>query len=143
VLLFLRWLDGALDATRLLREHAPDPPGELLAGIAAALVDAARRGLVHGRHATGNLMALPEPGGGWRYQVIDFAQARLAPGLDARGFVRDAVRFAAGMCLHAGCSRPSAHALLEQVARLTWPDAADAARGRAQLERGLARSLAS
>jgi hypothetical protein len=142
VLIFLRWLEGARTLTEHLRGLGRDPSPELLDAVAASLVDAARLGLVHGRHSSENLLVTPRPGGVDLW-VIDFAYSRLADDLDAEGLVEDAARVAHRLLHERVCSREAMAALFERLARRAWPDPQEASRRRAALAAALDAALRS
>jgi len=114
-LLFFRWLDDAVDLTQQLRHSAGKPAHALLANVARGLAAHARLGLVHGRHAPGNLLLLPRPGG-IEVLAIDFAYASLGPGFDEAGYVGDVSRVAHHLVEFGLCSRPTAREFLELCA---------------------------
>ena len=62
VLLFTRWLDGAVTLTRWLAAQPGPPEPRLLASLASQLAAAARLGLVHRRHSSNNLLVVMQHG---------------------------------------------------------------------------------
>ncbi len=122
VLIFLRWLDGAEDLERHLERTGADPDPELLARVAAALVRAARLGLVHGRHSPGNLLLQPR-GGGVEVLILDFAYSSLGEGLDERGLAEDVARLGHRLIARGLCSRDAVGTLLDLTARAASDDA--------------------
>jgi hypothetical protein len=93
VLLFTRWLEGAVTLTRWLAAQPGPPQPRLHAKLAAQVVAAARLGLVHRRHSSNNLLVLEERGEPVLY-TIDFAHATLESGLSLPGLACDAARIA-------------------------------------------------
>jgi hypothetical protein len=93
VLLFFRWLDDARDLSEQLRRTGPEPETDLLRNVAEGLLAHARLGLVHGRHAPGNLLLVPRSPG-FDVLAIDFAYASLGDAFDEAGFVLDVSRLA-------------------------------------------------
>lgn len=140
-LLFVRWLDGALTLGATLRGGGAEPAPGLLDAVAEALVDAARRGLVHGRHSSENLLVAPSGAGGVEVYVIDFAYSRLGDGLDPDGLVRDAARVAHRLLHDRACSPEAVTTLFAGIAARAWPDPEEAFRRRGQLARELAAAL--
>ncbi len=141
VFLFLRWIDGARSLGAFLRELGREPDAASLAAIADALLDAARLGLVHGRHSGDNLLVTAGERGPV-LQVIDFAHASLGPGFAPSGFARDAGRIAAGLVILEHASGATAARLLDAIAA-RWPDAASAPAARDRLEAAYRRALAA
>jgi hypothetical protein len=127
------WLAAALERDRL--------DAASLAAIADALLDAARLGLVHGRHSGDNLLVTAGERGPV-LQVIDFAHASLGPGFAPSGFARDAGRIAAGLVILEHASGATAARLLDAIAA-RWPDAASAPAARDRLEAAYRRALAA
>jgi hypothetical protein len=93
VLLFTRWLEGAITLTRWLAERAAPPEPRLLATLASQIAAGARLGLVHHRHSSNNLLVVMQHGEPLLY-TIDFPHATLGAGLDAAGLAVDAARIA-------------------------------------------------
>lgn len=130
--LIFRWLDETLDLAAYLRRIAPEPSDELFDRIAQHLVDDARLGLVHGRHALGNLLVLPAPGepAGIELQTIDFAYAKLGSGLDPQGFVGDVARIAVQLVDLRGIPRERVLDFVRRAADKAWEFPASAQRCR-------------
>ncbi len=139
VLLVLPWIDDAETLTAHLKRRPADDA--TFDALAASLVDAARLGLVHGRHSSENILVVPKDGG-VEFQVIDFAYARLGDRFDAPGFSGDVVRIALYLVLTEACSRKRAEEFLVRAAAVAWQDADGAARWRERMDRDLARRLA-
>ena len=93
VLLFVRWLEGVETLTGYLRRLGDPPAPQVLDEVADALIDAARLGLVHGRHSSENILVGTGAEGPIFY-TIDFAYSRLTDRFDAAGFSRDTARIA-------------------------------------------------
>jgi hypothetical protein len=98
VLLFTRWLDGAVTLTQWLAGRSQPPPPALLASLASQIAASARLGLVHRRHSSNNLLVVlrqgdPDPTHPVLY-TIDFPHATLGAGLDLDGLAADAARIA-------------------------------------------------
>lgn len=134
--LFSEWLDEAETLTAHLARRREPPSPTLLERVAARLVNAARKGLVHGRHSSENLLVRFVKGD-LEVQTIDFAYASLADGFQDQEFIEDAARVARRLLLENACSEETVLRLFDHVARLAWPDAAEAARGRARLRERL------
>jgi hypothetical protein len=127
VLLFFRWLDEARDLGEELRRTGPEPEAGLLAAVAGALAAHARLGLVHGRHAPGNLLIAPRRDG-FEVLTIDFAYASLAPGFDEAGWVRDVSRVAHHMAYLGLCTRERVREFLALAATAVDDGAAETRR---------------
>ena len=140
VLLCMRWIDGTQSLGAFLRGLGGEPDDARLGRIVGALLEAARLGLVHGRHSGDNLL-VRERAGRLEVLVLDFAHARLGSGFDSEGFARDAGRIAAGLVILGHASAATAARLLDAAAA-AWPDAASASRARERLATAYARSLA-
>jgi hypothetical protein len=93
VLLFTRWLEGAVTLTRWLAERSQPPQPGLLAALASQIAAGARLGLVHRRHSSNNLLVVMQQGDPILY-TIDFPHATLADGLDTEGLANDVARIA-------------------------------------------------
>ena len=115
VLLFTRWLDGALTLTRWLAAQPGPPEPRLHASLAAQVAAAARLGLVHRRHSSNNLLVVVQHGEPVLY-TIDFPHARLGPGLDIAGLACDVARIARWILHEKIWSRASVQAFFEAVA---------------------------
>jgi hypothetical protein len=124
VLLFFRWLDEARDLAEELRRTGPEPEAGLLASVAAALAAHARLGLVHGRHAPGNLLMVPRPDG-FEVLAIDFAYASLGGGFDEGGWVRDVSRVAHHVVYFELCTREKVREFLALAAEAVEEGAAE------------------
>lgn len=116
VLLFFRWLDEACDLTEQLRRMGSEPSTELLRDVAEGLLAHARLGLVHGRHAPGNLLLVPRSEG-FEVLAIDFAYASLGDGFQEAGFVRDVSRVAHQLVELKLCTRSKAREFLHLCAQ--------------------------
>ena len=115
VLLFTRWLDGAVTLTRWLAAQPGSPEPRLLASLASQLAAAARLGLVHRRHSSNNLLVVMQHGEPVLY-TIDFPYASLGPDLDLPGLARDVARIARWLLREQIWSRASVQAFFEAVA---------------------------
>ena len=115
VLIFTRWLDGAVTLTRWLAAQPGPPAPPLLASLASQIAAAARLGLVHHRHSSNNLLVVVQHGEPVLY-TIDFPHARLGPGLDLAGLAGDVARIARWILHEKIWSRASVQAFFEAVA---------------------------
>jgi hypothetical protein len=115
VLLFTRWLDGAVTLTRWLAAQSGPPAPRLLASLAGQLAAAARLGLVHRRHSSNNLLVVMQRGEPVLY-TIDFPHASLGPDLDLPGLACDVARIARWILREQIWSRASVQAFFEAVA---------------------------
>jgi hypothetical protein len=115
VLLFTRWLDGAVTLTRWLAAQPGAPEPRLQACLARQVVAAARLGLVHRRHSSNNLLVVMQHGEPVLY-TIDFPHASLGTGLDLNGLACDVARIARWILHEKIWSRASVQAFFEAVA---------------------------
>jgi len=114
VLLFTRWLDGAVTLTNWLAERSEPPEPRLLATLASQIAAAARLGLVHRRHSSNNLLVVMQRGEPILY-TIDFAHATLGAGLDPAGLAVDTARIARWILHEKLWSRATVQAFFEAV----------------------------
>ena len=115
VLLFTRWLDGAVTLTNWLAERSQPPEPRLLATLASQIAAAARLGLVHRRHSSNNLLVVMQRGEPVLY-TIDFPHATLGAGLDPAGLAVDVARIARWILHEKLWSRAAVQAFFEAVA---------------------------
>lgn len=115
VLLFTRWLDGAVTLTRWLAAQPEPPTPRLHANLATQIVAAAKLGLVHQRHSSNNLLVVERQGAPVLY-TIDFPHARLGAGLDLAGLACDVARIARWILHEQIWSRANVQAFFEAVA---------------------------
>ena len=117
VVIFMRWIEGAVDLTQHLRDPSARLDRALFERVAQRLVDDARLGLVHGRHSSNTLLLVRRDGGEPEIQTIDFAYSSLGVGLDPDGFAWDVARVAVGMVRRAGVKRRKVCEFIEAAAR--------------------------
>ncbi len=131
--LFVHWLDGARTLSDYLVDLGARPPARVVRALARALVDAARQGLVHGRHAPKNLLVLPEEDPPV-FRVIDFSHSQLARRRPGRGLVRDTARIGWRLILGKPETAETVSRLFTDVAELGWGEAGAAEWARAEME---------
>jgi hypothetical protein len=115
VLLFTRWLEGAVTLTRWLAERGQPPQPGLLAALASQIAAGARLGLVHQRHSSNNLLVVMQQGEPILY-TIDFPHATLGAGLDTAGLAADVARIARWILHEKLWSRAAVQSFFEAVA---------------------------
>jgi hypothetical protein len=126
VLVFTRWLEGAVTLTRWLADRPGPPSPALLASVAAQVVAAARLGLVHHRHSSNNLLVV-SPDGDPLLHTIDFSHATLDEGLEPGGLAGDVARIARWILHERLWSRAAVQAFFESVAAEARPEVPDPA----------------
>lgn len=115
VLIFTRWLEGAVTLTRWLADRSGPPGPALHASLAAQIAAAARLGLVHRRHSSNNLLVVMQRGEPVLH-TIDFPHATFGKGLDLHGLACDVARIARWILHEDIWSRESVHAFFAAVA---------------------------
>lgn len=115
VLIFTRWLEGAVTLTRWLAAQSGSPGPRLYACLAAQVATAARLGLVHRRHSSNNLLVVMQRGEPVLH-TIDFPHATFGKGLDLQGLACDVARIARWILHEQIWSRESVHAFFAAVA---------------------------
>ncbi len=115
VLLFSRWLHGAVTLTHWLAERGDPPERGLLAVLASQIAAGARLGLVHHRHSSNNLLVVMQHGEPLLY-TIDFPHATLGEALDAAGLAVDVARIARWILHEKLWSRATVQEFFEAVA---------------------------
>ncbi len=134
VVIFMRWIEGAVDLTQHLRDPSTRLDRALFERVAQRLADDARLGLVHGRHSINNLLLVPRDGGEPEIQAIDFAYSSLGVGFDPDGFAWDVARVAVGMVGRGGVERRKVSEFIEAAARAAHSTEADAEACRRAIE---------
>jgi len=137
VLLFIRWLDGVETLTEYLARRDP-PRSDDFERLADALIEAARLGLVHGRHSSDNIL-VDSSGATPVFYTIDFAFSRLRPGFDGDGFVRDLARIAHWLWHEQVLDPRTIDELFECVAARAWDVPNERAQRVSQMQRELRR----
>ena len=120
VFVFVAWYDQAVTLSDHLSAWGEGVPTNTLEAIADSLATAGHLGLVHGRHSPKNILAVPETGGDFRFETIDFAYSHLASGFEEEAFVRDVARIAHHLLIERACPPARVDALLAAIARAAW-----------------------
>ena len=133
ILILRRWIEGAVELQDALKQWSDPPNRRLLRHLGRELVQAAKVGLVHGRHSPRNLLVSAETDPPDIY-VIDFAYSQLLGSFDPRGFARDVARIAARLTKAEAISDQSREVLFDEISAQAWRNPAESEPWRQELQ---------
>jgi len=112
------WVSDAQTLTNAVSDWGQEDVERNITHLAQALIEAARCGLVHGRHSSENILVTAS----LVFHTIDFSHAQIFKTSHATGFLRDVTRVAARLKLERACSDDFIGRLFDEVAAVLCND---------------------